>query len=154
MKFRLEISAEADEEILLRCREYTEKIKELEKTLASLAEASSDMVLTYEDTEFYVPKKDILFFETADGRVAAHTADRMYYTKYKLFELENLMPKSFLRVSKSCVLNAEAVRSLSHGITGTGEVTFIDSDKTVFVSRAYYKYLKERIYQLRFPTEL
>lgn len=154
MKFRLEISPLCEEEeILLRCREPNARTRELENILSSLADSPSDMVLHLGDTEYYVPKSEILFFETVDGKVAAHTKDRMYYTRHRLQALEALLPHSFLRVSKSCILNAEAVYSLSRGLTGTGEVTFAGTDKKVYISRAYHRYLKERIYQLRFPEE-
>ena len=151
MKFRLEIDPLCQEdEIHLRCRQKNDRILALEQLLSSFAASGEDMILRRDDTEYYIPKKDILFFETSGGSVVAHTATETYTTDHRLFELESIMPRSFLRVSKSCVLNAEAVRSLSHGLTGTGEVTFAHSDKVAYVSRAYYKYLKERIYDLRF----
>ena len=153
MKFRLEIRSDAEEELVLRCKTRTRRICELERTLSSLIEHPSDLVLTQNDTEYYIPKNEILFFETEGGRVTAHTAKEAYQTAFRLYELESLIPRCFLRVSKSCVLNAEAVHSLSRSLTGTGEVRFVDSEKHVFVSRAYYKYLRERIYQLRVQRE-
>ena len=111
------------------------------------------MALTLGDTEYFVRKQDILFFETVDGRVKAHTADGMYDTRYKLFELEEIMPASFLRVSKSCILNSAAVRTLSHNLAGASRVTFHGSEKIVYVSRAYYKILREKIESMRIRTD-
>lgn len=151
MKLRVEIvEDDADEEIILRCNSKTESIGLIERALEELLDADAEMAVTLGDTEYYLSKREVLFFETYDGRVTVHTAQSMYYTRYKLFELETLMPPSFVRVSKSCILNAAKVSSLSHNLTGASRATFYGTDKIVYVSRSYYKLLKEKIYELRF----
>lgn len=148
MKLRVEIGAETDE-IILRTRVRDGDSIRLEEAILSLLSKGGEMALVLGDTEYFVHKQDILFFETVDGRVKAHTADAMYDTRYKLFELEELMPASFLRVSKSCILNSSLVRALSHNLAGASRVTFQGSDKIVYVSRAYYKILREKIESMR-----
>ena len=152
MKLKTEICDVDETEIIIRCSGRTEKIKNLEMMLESWLLQSSELVLTLDDTEYYVPKKDILFFETENGKVTAHTSSRVFYTDYKLYELEKLMPPTFIRVSKSCILNVDAVSAIHHNITGASEVIFKRGDKKVFVSRAYYKMLKDKIYEMRFNT--
>lgn len=151
MKLKIEyLPPGNEEEIVIRCFSKNEQIKQIEHTLEKILSSHAELAVTLGDTEYYIPKNEILFFETLDGKVAVHTANGMYYTKHKLFELENTMPCSFLRVSKSCILNAEKVNSLAHNLAGASRVTFYGSDKIVYVSRAYYKDLKEKIYNLRF----
>ena len=41
-----------------------------------------------EDTEYYLSLDEILFFETEAKEVWVHTTDKMYQTRYKLYELE------------------------------------------------------------------
>ena len=54
---------------------------------------SPPLLLTLGDTEYYIPRSEILFFETdGQGRITAHTAKHLYYTAYRLFELERLLP--------------------------------------------------------------
>ncbi len=148
MKLRVEIGGE-DDEIVIRASCYDGKIRRLEEAIHAMLGEDGEMVLSIGDTSYFVPKRDILFFETVDGKVKAHTAGNMYTVPYKLFELEQLMPASFVRVSKSCILNATAIYSLSHNLTGASKVSFHGSDKIVYVSRAYYKVLKEKIYAMR-----
>jgi DNA-binding LytR/AlgR family response regulator len=149
MKFRCEVQLGADEEIVIKCSERSEKIKRLEKIIENALGADAEMILTLGDAEYFVPKQDILFFETSDGKVTAHTRERMYYADSTLFQLEGILPNCFMRVSKSCILNVMQISAISHNITGNGEVLFKDTAKKVYVSRGYYKALKEKIYELR-----
>ncbi|MBP5265805.1 MAG: LytTR family transcriptional regulator [Lachnospiraceae bacterium] len=52
---------------------------------------------------------------------------------------------NFLRVAKSTILNVHHVRSILKNITGASEVEFDNSPKRVYVSRSYYKALKDRL---------
>lgn len=151
MKLKVEyIPSDMEEEVVIRCHTKTERIGQIERILEKLLVSNDEMAVTLGEVEYYIPKSEILFFETLDGKIGVHTAKNMYYTGYKLFELENIMPHNFIRVSKSCVLNVEKVSSLAHNLAGASRVTFYGSDKAVYVSRNYYKILKEKIYELRF----
>lgn len=151
MKFRIEISDGTEEdEIIIRCRQKNDKIRMLENAIESILQENSELILYIRDTEYYIPKRNILFFETDGGKVKAHTDDKIYSADYKLFELEKIMPQSFIRVSKSCILNVALVEGINKNLTGASEVYFRNSSKKVYVSRAYYKLLKEKINEMRF----
>ncbi len=150
MKVRIEICGEGDEEIVIRCREYDERIGRIERALDGVAKSRRTLLLYIGNTEHYVSVADILFFETADGKVTAHTADRMYTAPHKLFELENILPSSFVRISKSAIANVMKISSLSRELVGNGEISFYRTEKITYFSRAYYKILKDRIEEIRF----
>ncbi|MBQ2734215.1 MAG: LytTR family transcriptional regulator, partial [Clostridia bacterium] len=102
MKLRVELIDESDPpEIIVRCHARDAKVQLLERAMETLLDADAEMILTLGDTEYYVPKRDILFFETVGNKVAAHTSDKMYYTSHRLLELETILPTSFVRASKS-----------------------------------------------------
>ena len=65
-----------------------------------------------------------------------------YRVKYKLYELEEILPKNFCRISKSTILNVNHIYSISKNITGVSLVEFQETYKKVYVSRYYYKILK------------
>lgn len=149
MRFRTEIRDGGDEEIVIVCNNRSDKIKRLERIIENALGSDAEMILELGDAEYYVKKSDILFFETSNGRVAAHTRERMFSVSTTLAFLESDLPESFIRVSKSCIVNISEICAVSSGITGNGEVLFKDSTKKAYVSRGYYKALKERIYRLR-----
>ncbi len=150
MKIRIEINDTGEDEIVIRCRERDERTDSIERAVEGILKSRRELTLYIGNTEFYVPTADILFFETVDGRVCAHTDDRMYTAHYKLFELESMLPACFVRISKSAIANVMKISSLSRELVGNGTVSFYKTEKIAYFSRAYYKILKDRIEEIRF----
>lgn len=151
MNFKCEISPDIEnDEVVIRCRNKTHKICVLENIIKNYLDQEQELTLYIQNTEYYIPKRDILYFETEDGKIKAHTTDRIFTTEYKLFELEQIMPACFIRVSKSCVLNTAKVEAITRNLAGASDVFFKDCQKKVCVSRSYYKQLKEKIQEMRF----
>ncbi len=150
MKIRIEINDLGEDEIVIRCRERDERTDSIERAIEGILKSHRELTLYIGNTEYYVPTAEILFFETVDGKVTAHTKDSMYTAHYKLFELEDLLPSSFVRISKSAIANVMKISSLSRELVGNGEICFYKTEKKTFFSRAYYKILKDRIEEIRF----
>ena len=150
MRVRLELIDGENEEIVIRCREIDSRVQELERLLSGVVSKGGDLLLYRESTEYYLPKSEILYFEARDGRVWAHTVDGVYRAEYRLFELEQIMPIYFVRISKSEIANIKRIASLRRELTGNGEITFFGCDKRTFFSRGYYKTLKDKIDEVRF----
>ena len=150
MKIRTEICSDGENEIIIRCRERDERIMDIERVLEGMTKGHRELVLYIGNAEHYVPISEILFFETVESKVCAHTKDTMYTSHYKLFELENLLPSSFVRISKSAIANVMSIGSLTRELVGNGEVRFYKTDKKTYFSRAYYKILRDRIEEIRF----
>ena len=148
MKVKIEISQDDSCEVIIKCREITDEVIRIQALLSG--QNTAELPLSIGDDEYFVPIKDILFFETSGGRVYAHTRERMYLAPYKLFEIEDMMGASFLRISKSTVVNVMQIASLHRELTGSGEIRFKRSDKRTYFSRGYAKILKCRIEEMRF----
>ena len=54
-----------------------------------------------------------------------------------------------MRVSKSAILNLNAVYSVEKNITASSLVRFQGTKKVVYVSRIYYKAMKQRLDERR-----
>lgn len=151
MKVRVEIDPNLEEdEVILRCTDMNEDVARMQKLITEVAFEKQQLLFYQGDKEFYFPLEDILFFETADNRVSAHTKDAVYQVKYRLYELEDLLPGYFIRVAKSTILNTHHVHAITKNITGASEVEFLDTHKHIFVSRNYYRILKERMDDRRY----
>ena len=146
-KVRVEIDPECDEEIIIRCRNVSDEIARIESLVSSIDPC--EMELELGNDLYFVKTEQILFFETDGSKTAAHTVDRMYYTDLKLYELEERLSKSFMRISKSCIINVNAVSSIHKEITGICEAFLRDTVKKVYVSRGYYKQFREKINETR-----
>lgn len=151
MKIRIELEEDlSEDEVIIRCRSLTDEIKQVQNAIAATTSSKQNFVLYKEDAEYYVALSDILFFETEGNQLNAHTRDNVYQTKYRLYELEEILPGYFLRVSKSTIANVKEIYSLSKSnLTQTIVASFADSHKKVFVSRRYSKLLKEKLMEVR-----
>lgn len=100
----------------------------------------------YKDNqEYYLDIDDILFFETDTNSISAHTINNVYNVKYKLYELESILPRNFTRVSKSTIVNINHIFSINKNITSSSLIEFYNTHKKVFVSRFYFKIIKEKL---------
>ena len=150
MKVQIDIDEELLENIvIIRCNKLDEKIQKMQAMLMDLIKESKYLVLYNENTECYVSLDNILFFETADNCICAHTVDNIYQTRYRLYELEEILPGCFMRVSKSTILNLNHIYAITRNITASSLVQFMNSHKQVYVSRYYYKPLKCRLEEKR-----
>lgn len=148
MKVTIEVDENLAEEcVVIKCRELNDNIIKLQKTLSEKADMT--ILLHKDDKEYYMPLENILFFETENKIIRAHTKNEMYETTYKLYELEELLPRYFMRISKSAIVNMNKIYSITKNIAASSTVEFGDSHKKVYVSRNYYKMLVEKLAQMR-----
>lgn len=148
MKIRIELCDDLSEpEVTIKCRRVTDEIQRIEKAVSD--SAKSQISFYKDNTEFYLDTDSILFFETDNGVVHAHTSDDSFRTDRKLYELEDILPQRFVRVSKSTILNVDHVYSVERSLTSASLVTFRKSHKRIYISRSYYKFFKDRILSRR-----
>lgn len=149
MKVRIEIAADGDEEVIIRTHALTDEVRRICDAVNSVARSESSLALSDGKSEFFLALSSLLFFESDSGRTTAHTADRMYYATQKLYELERILPRTFARVSKSCVVNTALISSISRNPMGASETHFTGSYKKVYISRSYYKAVRQIIEETR-----
>ena len=150
MKIRIELDNQIKEnEVIIRCNELNEEILEIQKAISELIAEKRELIFYKENTEYYICINDILFFETEESSIYAHTLNEVYQVKYKLYELEEILPKNFGRVSKSTILNSNHIYSITRNITSSSLVEFKSTHKKVYVSRSYYKVLKLKLSEKR-----
>lgn len=145
LKVRVEIDSElTDKEIVIRAPEYDAEIQELYQSIQKSFGWQHPLIFYKGTSEYYLNLDEVLFFETDGRQVHAHTNDDEYVIHHRLYELEELLPGRFARVSKSAMINIRQVYALTHSLSST-VVRFQGSQKQVYVSRRYYKVLKEKL---------
>lgn len=153
MKVRIEIDSDIDEtEVVIRSSTLNDNVNKIQSFISSLETNYRQIVFYQDNKEYYISLDKILFFETNAGSLNAHTCHDIYQVRYKLYELEDILPGYFQRVSKSTILNTNAIYSITKNLTSASIVEFENSYKTAFVSRSYYKPLKEKLEEKRLRT--
>lgn len=151
MRIRIELEEGlAEDEVVIRCQTLSDEIRQIQHAIAEISGSRQRFALYKGDAEYYVALEDILFFETESNGVMAHTREDAYQARYRLYELEQILPVYFLRISKSTIINVKNIYSLSRSnLSTTSVAAFSDSHKQVFVSRLYVKLLKEKLTEMR-----
>ncbi len=150
MKIRIEVDNKINEnEVIIRCSELSEEVKNIQTMLDDMLLQKNNITFYKADTEYYPSLEEILFFETEESIICAHTINNIYNVKYKLYELEELLPAYFTRVSKSTILNINHIYSITRNISSSSRVEFQNTYKQVYVSRYYYKPLKIKLLERR-----
>lgn len=146
MKVKIEIvDGLEEEEVVIRCGTLTDSVVSLQNHLSKQNNGKRCLLLTDGGTDFFIPMEDIYFFETEGREIRAHTADKIFSCGYKLYELEELLPGSFMRIAKSTIANLDHIYSITRNLTASSMVEFKGSPKKAMVSRSYYKLLLERL---------
>ena len=118
MKIQIEIDENLmEEEVIIRCAGLNDIVQEVQKAVSEAASGTQTAVFSKGEQEYYFPLSKVLFFETDGNTINVHTADDIYETRYRLYELEEMLPGSFMRISKSAVVNTNRIYSISRGIS-------------------------------------
>lgn len=150
VKVRIEIDENmSEDEIVIRCAQPDERVLKM-KRAAESAEGDPEIAFFKDAVQFYPPLDSILFFETGEHNLNAHTSDDVFQVKMKLFELEEILPRKFVRVSKSAIVNVKHIYSVERNITSASLISFAGTHKQLYASRSYYKLLKLRLGERRF----
>ena len=136
--------------MIIRCQRVDEAILKLQQDISETEPEKNCIALQDMGTSYFVPLDEILFFETEGTIVQVHTRDEIYETKQRLYELEEILPNQFLRVSKSTIANVSEIYSLQKSnLSTTSCAAFRNAHKQIFVSRHYSRVLKEKLVEMR-----
>lgn len=144
MKIRIEVVGDLEEdEVTIRCGRVDDTIDKIHQFILDQAQSVERITFFKDNQEFFFPLELILFFETGGEHIYAHTADDAYRIKFRLYELEEMLPKHFIRVSKSAIVNIRRIISVTRNLTASSLVQFSGSHKKIYVSRYYYRRLHD-----------
>lgn len=142
MKCTVVIDPAREEEICIYAHERTPLVEELER----LATEEKDPLIGYDRDHIAVPLNpaDVCCFTVHGGTVTAHTDDRNFTVKQRLYQLEAVLPATFVKINQSCIANIRKIRKFDASLSGTLLVAFT-CGYTDYVSRRNLKTVKERI---------
>ena len=129
-------------EVIIKCPEVTDDIRKIEFLLHS---HSKKLPVTKDGATHLIDRHDVFYFESVDKRSFVYTADDVYESPLRLYELEEAQSEAgFIRSSKAQILNIAKIKSLCPDFGGRLEVV-MENDESLIVSRQYAKLLKERL---------
>ena len=140
MKLEIRKIPENEPEMVeIRYHWITDKIQEIVSFVKS---RQGQLSATRDGQRFEVPVMDLFYAESVDERVFLYTASDSYEIRMKLYELEDLLKsKSFLRISKSMIVNLMKISSVRPALNGRFSAVLKNGEE-IIISRKYVPELK------------
>lgn len=143
MKFTLIIDKEKDEELVATVHSRTGLIDEIEALI--LKHTGSDRIPGYaEDDIKMLAITDIECVTVLDGKTyAIDSKNKRYRLKLRLYELEQQLPSSFIRINKSTLANENRLDRFAVTYSGGVDAIFKCGYRE-YVSRRCFSQIKRR----------
>lgn len=115
---------------------------EIQEIVSFVKSRQGQLSATRDGQRFEVPVMDLFYAESVDERVFLYTASDSYEIRMKLYELEDLLKsKSFLRISKSMIVNLMKISSVRPALNGRFSAALKNGEE-IIISRKYVPELK------------
>lgn len=140
MKFSFYADKERNE-VIVYAPEKNELITEIE----NLARKNSSELIGYKNKEaIKLSPDEILCFISENNRVFAVTEKEKLLLRLRLYQLEESLSSSFVKINQSCIANIRQIKKFNASFSGTLQVTF-KNGYTDYVARRRLKEVKERL---------
>lgn len=141
MKLIIEESSDQKEtEIIIKCAYIDEFTQRMIKRIRSY---SYELKGEKNGNVYNLFVDDVHYFESVDEQSFAYMEHDVYVLKQKLYELEEFLQNTpFIRISKSCIVNIDALVHIRPLFDGKFEAETIGGEKLI-INRHYVKSFKE-----------
>ena len=143
MKFKLIIDKEKDEEVVVTAHNRTALTDEMEALV--LKHTGSDRIPGYTEDEIkMLTPSEIECVTVLDGKTyAIDVKKHRYRLKLRLYELEQRLPSSFIRINKSTLANENRLERFAVTYSGAVDAVFKCGYRE-YVSRRCFAQIKRR----------
>lgn len=123
---------------------YTDKMSdEISSVINIIKNENNSKIYGFLDNELYfINFKDVFLLYSENGKVYAKTSKNSYLLKFRLYQLEEMLDKNFIRISNSEIINIKKVKNLDFAMIGTIKINFINGTYT-YASRRFIKKIKD-----------
>ena len=147
MKFKLILDKSKEEEVVATVHQRSLLTDQIEKLV--MQHTGADRIAAYtEDGIELLPIGQIECVTVLEGKTYAIDArNKRYRLKQRLFELEELLPASFIRINKSTLANENRLERFKASFSGAVDAVF-KCGYTEYVSRRCFAEIKRRFEQI------
>ena len=126
----------------IHCHCISDEVREI---VAFVKSRQGQLTGTADERHYEIAVSDIFYIEAVDNKTFLYTKDRVYETRQKLYELEEmLLGKHFLRVSKSTLLNLMKVSAIKPALNSRFTAVLFSGEQVV-ITRKYVPELKKAL---------
>lgn len=140
MQINIEIQDDISDTIItIKCREQDIFI---ERLIATLQIIDRQIMVRYNENIIALNLEEILYIESVDKKCFIYTADKVYESFNKLYELQQQLEQYlFVRINKSCIVNLNNISSIKTYIDRRLLITLSNNEQLI-ASRQYANGIK------------
>lgn len=136
------IDREKPELLEIQCHSVSEEVREI---VAFVKSRQGQLTGIADERQYEISISDIFYIESVDNKAFIYTKSKVYETRQKLYELEEMLSKKhFLRVSKSTLLNLMKVSAIKPALNSRFTAV-LQSGEQVVITRKYVPALKKAL---------
>lgn len=118
--------------------------EDIQSAIELLQGTGGKLAVTKQGQTYLCKTSDIYYIESVDKKTFLYTRNDCFETKYRLYELEELLNRYFLRCSKAMIVNMRKIRAVKSDLGGRMNATLLNGE-VIVISRSYVKELKRRL---------
>lgn len=142
------IKRQVDDKPLTITIEYPYLDEHTKKIINRLEHLDFKMCANKDGKEICISTSDIYYIESVERRTFIYTKSEVYTTSKKLYEIEgDLHGANIIRISKSCLMNAEKLYCVRQLANSQLEAT-LDNEERLIVARTYLKDIKRLVQEI------
>ena len=136
------IGKDQPEYIEIHCYRISDEVREI---IAFVKSRQGQLTGTADDRQYEIAVSDVFYIESVDNKTFIYTKNKVYETRHKLYELEEILKeKRFLRVSKSTLLNLMKVSAIKPALNSRFTAELFSGEQ-VIITRKYVPELKKAL---------
>ena len=136
------IDRDKPELLEIQCHSVSEEVREI---VAFVKSRQGQLTGIADERQYEISISDIFYIESVDNKAFIYTKSKVYETRQKLYELEEMLSKKhFLRVSKSTLLNLMKVSAIKPALNSRFTAV-LQSGEQVVITRKYVPALKKAL---------
>lgn len=141
MKFTLNLTTDREEEVIIYAKEKSKLVFEIEELVTN---ESIDIIGYNEVSKMKLNPSQIYSITVEDKKIFAYLDKEKLQIKKRLYELEEILGKGFVKINQSCLVNISKIERFDASFAGAMMVTLKNGYKD-YVSRRQLRIVKERI---------
>ena len=129
--------------VLVNSPKDTEQVQNLVNSIIILANGKKQIIGIRDNKNYILELAKIIRFYSEVKNTYCRTIEGIFRIKERLYEIEEVLGKDFIRISNSCIINMNYVKAFDSNYVGTIEIIMQDKTKEYVPRRRVKEILKK-----------
>ena len=141
MKCKTVVDPNREEEVIVYVHQRSKLSDDIEEYVTGY---SSELIGYLDKSAVKLNQQDIFCIVVENNKIFALTENEKFRLKQRLYTLEEILNKDFVKINQSCIVNIKKIKKFDASFSGALSLTLKNGYKD-YVSRRQLKFVKERI---------